>query len=299
MRLFAEPKRLTIERRPAGGTWLLRFLRAKPLGGAGLVILAIVVFIAVFAPLLVPYDPESTNPRLPMVRPNSQQLFGTDTLGRDVFSRTLYGSRISLFVGLAVVAVSCTVGSALGVVSAYVGGALDLSVQRLVDAIFAFPSLILAMALMTVLGPSLSNVVIALAIVATPNAARTVRSAALSVRANSYVEAAEAIGASKVRIMVRHILPNCMAPILIIATIILGQAIVSESSLSFLGVGVPPYVPTWGSMISGDNRTYALTAPWMALFPGIALSLTVLAINLLGDALRDVLDPRLRGTTRG
>ena len=228
--------------------------------------------------------------------PGSKFLLGSDSLGRDVLTRLFYGGRISLYVGLVSIAIGVSAGSLLGAVSAYYGGKFDLIVQRLVDAFIAFPGIILGLALMAALGSSVINIIIALVAVLTPSAIRTVRSQALAVKESDYVLAARAIGAGDGRIILRHIVPNCLAIFIILATLNLGYAIIVESSLSFLGVGVPPDVPTWGSMLSEVGVTQIEDAPWLAIFPGLFLSLAVFGVNLVGDALRDVLDPRLRGT---
>ena len=237
-----------------------------------------------------------TDYRSVLATPSTEMLLGGDQIGRDVFSRLVYGTRISLLVGILSVLFGVTIGLAIGLVSGYFGGAVDLGVQRLMDAVMAFPALIMALSIMAVMGASIVNVIIALAVIFIPGAARTIRSQALSIKETDYILAARAIGVSDLRIMVRHMAPNLAATYIVLATISLGWAIVVEASLSFLGVGVPPNVPTWGGMLTGATK-YVETAWWVAVFPGLAIALVVFSWNLLGDALRDVLDPKLRGST--
>lgn len=283
---------------------LAAFARRKPLGAiGGLIILALVVT-ALLAPALSPYGPrqiirEAGN-RVPVyVAPGLAYPMGTDHVGRDVMSRIIYGARISLYVGLGAVLIGVTGWFAVGLASAYAGRGVDLVVQRLVDAMQAVPGLIIVLAIMAVLGSSLNNVVIAIVIGMLAPVVRTVRSQVLSVKEMDYVMAARALGASAARIVARHILPNCLAIYLILATYYLGFAIILEASLSFLGVGVPPDVPSWGGMLTAAAQGHITKAPWAGIFPGLAIFLVVLGFNLLGDALRDVLEPRLRGARPG
>ena len=220
---------------------------------------------------------------------------GTDPLGRDVLSRIVYGARVSLVVGLASVLIGTLLGTVLGLVSGYWEGKLDQVIQRGVDTTMAIPGIVLALAVMSVLGQSLTNIILVIALVIAPGASRVVRGTVLAVKQHTFIDAAQALGASPGRIMARHVLPNVFAPILVIATVWLGNAIVIEAALSFLGLGTPPPTPTWGAMLSGEGRRNLETAPYLAIFPGVAISIVVLAFNMLGDALRDVLDPRLRG----
>ena len=276
---------------------LATFCRRKPLGAAGGAILLVLIFIAVLAPVISPHHHGEIHAKQIYEKPGGDFPLGSDLIGRDVLSRIFHGGRISLFVGLVSISIGITAGSLLGAISAYYGGRLDLVVQRFVDTFIAFPGIILALALMAALGSSVTNIIIALVIVLAPSAIRTVRSQALAIKEMDYVLAARAVGSSNMRIIMRHIVPNCMAIFIILATLSLGYAIIVESSLSFLGVGVPPDVPTWGSMLSeGGNILQIKNRPWLAISPGIALALAVFGVNLLGDALRDVLDPRLRGT---
>lgn len=278
------------------GQAAIRFLRTKPLGAAGVVIVFVAGLVALAAPLTVPHDPWELNSSTILQSPNTTFWFGTDMLGRDILSRTMYGARISLLVALVSLLAASLIGTAVSITSAYFGGWYDLVVQRFVDALTAFPSLLLAIALMAAFGQSLSNVMLALAVVFSPRITRVVRSAALGIRQTPYIDAARAIGASDLRIMVRHILPNILAPLIVIATASVGTMIIVEASLSFLGVGTPADVISWGSLLSGEVQQFFATAPWTGLFPGFALTLVVFGINVFGDSLRDVLDPRLRGT---
>jgi len=251
---------------------------------------------AILAPWISPYDPKIPYADYVWMGPNAKFWFGNDQIGRDILSRILWGGRISLFVGLTSVAFGITIGSLLGIVSAYFGGKFDLAVQRVVDSLLAFPAIILALALLAGLGQSVQNVILALVVIFIPGATRTIRSQALAIKEMDYVLAARAIGASQLRIILLYMAPNCFGIFLVLFTITVGFAIVVESSLSFLGLGVPPDVPTWGKMLADAGRTDLESTPWQSIFPGAAISLTVFAVNFLGDALRDVLDPRLRGT---
>ena len=287
-----------LQQRPTIVPAIIGFARKKPLGAAGAVTFIGLCVIAIFAPILSPHDPEAIQGyEYIFASPgNSVVPLGGDQVGRDVMSRLFYGARISLFVGLVSIAIGVTAGSLFGIVSAYWGGAFDLVTQRLVDAFMAFPGIILALAIVAVLGSSITNVIIALVMVLTPNSVRIVRSQALAVKEMDYVLAARAVGASPGRIVLRHIVPNCFALFLILATLNLGFAIIVEASLSYLGVGVPPNIASWGGMLADAGNSFIKTAPWLAVFPGVAIAMVVMSVNLFGDALRDVLDPRLRGT---
>ena len=278
------------------GKAAIRFLRTKPLGATGVVIVFVAGLVALAAPLAVPHDPWDVNSRTILQPPNTTFWFGTDMLGRDILSRTMYGARISLLVALVSMLAASFIGTAVSIASAHFGGWYDLVVQRFVDALTAFPSLLLAIALMAAFGQSLTNVMLALTVVFSPRITRVVRSAALGVKQTPYIDAARVTGASDLRIMVRHILPNTFAPLIVIATSSVGTMIIVEASISFLGVGTPADVISWGSLLSGEVQQFFATAPWIGLFPGCALTLVVFGINVFGDSLRDVLDPRLRGT---
>lgn len=270
------------------------FIRRKPLGAIGAFLVVLVICTALFAPLISPYDPLLIFRDKQFMPPGEQFLLGTDNVGRDLLSRLIWGSQVSLYVGVLSVAVGSTIGAVLGLTSAYFGGSFDTVVQRIIDSIMAFPALVLAIAIVAMMGASTNNVVAALSVVLIPQGTRVIRSAALTAKENQYIDAARAIGCSDSRIIFRHLMPQCMAPFIVLSTASIGWAIVIEASLNFLGVGTPPPTPTWGGMLSGAARRYAESAPWMAIFPGIAISLAVFGFNMLGDALRDVLDPRLR-----
>jgi peptide/nickel transport system permease protein len=276
------------------GLW--RLVREKPLGAFGGLLVLVLMLTAVFAHWIAPYPYDETNVRQRLKPPGAQFYLGTDNLGRDVFSRIVYGARISVTVGFGAVTLSILLATTLGVTSGYFGGKVDVLVQRLVDAAMAFPTLVILLSLMAVLGPGLLNVILVLGIVPSFNRSRVIRSATLAAKENQYVEAAQAVGASHLRVILRYILPNVMAPIIIVATNALGAVILVEATLSFLGFGVPPPYPSWGEMLSGSGRSYMYKAPWMAIWPGVAISLAVFGFNMLGDALRDLLDPRLRGS---
>jgi peptide/nickel transport system permease protein len=268
---------------------LLSKYRGIPLGG---VLLLGVLALALSAPWLTLRDPTALNPRGRLTPPGEVYLFGTDNLGRDVFSRTVWGARLSLQIGCLVAVLTVLSGTCVGLIAGYFRR-LDTPIMRLMDGMMAFPGIVLAIALMAALGPSKFNVVTALTVVYTPRMARVVRSMTLTVRALPFVEAARAQGMSQHRIIVRHILPQCLSPLIVQGTFIFAEAVLGEASLSFLGAGTPPYIPSWGNML-GEARSYLRDAPWTMLFPGFTLSLTVLSLNLLGDGIRDFLDPRLR-----
>ncbi len=284
--------------RIAGATrtvWL--FCRRKPLGAFGGFLVVLMLVTAIFANWIAPYSYDETIRGARMKPPSSQFLMGTDNLGRDIFSRVVYGARISVTVGFGAVLLANVLATAVGITSGYFGGKYDIIVQRVVDAWQSFPVLVVILSIMAVLGPGLLNLILALGVLGAAGASRVIRGATLSAAQNQYVEAARAIGAGHLRIMLRYLLPNVAATIIILATIGLGAVILVESALSFLGFGVPPPYPSWGAMLSGSGRSFFYTAPWMAIWPGAAISLAVFGFNMLGDALRDVLDPRLRGSS--
>jgi ABC-type dipeptide/oligopeptide/nickel transport system permease subunit len=269
-------------------------MKRKPLGAVSAALIVVIVLTAVFATVLAPYDPLDADPAIRLAGPSAAHPFGTDDIGRDVLSRVIYGSRISLWVGLLAVGIGTFVGMVIGLACGYWEGRLDMILQRIMDAIQAIPGLVLALAIVSILKPSTTNAMIAIAFVIIPGNSRIVRGAVMSAKQNRYVEAAEAIGCRQPRILLSHILPNVTAPILVIASIWLGNAILIEATLSFLGVGTQPPTPSWGLMLSGNGRAFMEQAPGLAIFPGFAISLSVLAFNLFGDTLRDAWDPKLR-----
>jgi peptide/nickel transport system permease protein len=271
-----------------------RALRRNPLGLAGLGIIALVALVAIIAPLLSPYGPtDQVASRLE--EPGPEYLLGTDEFGRDILSRVIYGSRISLYVGFVSVGLALLAGGTIGMLAGYFGGRTDTLLMRLVDVLFAIPSLVLAIVIAGLLGPSLTNAMIAIGIVYAPIYARLVRGEVLAVRNHLYIESARATGVGHLGLIARHILPNITAPLIVQTTLLLSTAILSEAALSFLGLGTQPPEPSWGTML-GSGRRYMELTPWVAIAPGIAIVITVLGFNLLGDGLRDALDPRLRGS---
>jgi len=273
---------------------LLFLARRYPLGAVGAVIMLLFVLTALFASVLSPFDPTATNARASLAVPSVVHWLGADFMGRDVLSRIIGGARISLAVGIGAVSLGCLVGIPVGLLSGYFGGWFDLIVQRVIDILQSLPLLVLALVMAAALGPSLRNTIIAIAIPLVPSIARIIRSNTLALREMPFVEAARAIGLSETWIAVRHVLPNTLAPLIVLATAQFGSAILVEASLSFLGLGVPEPYPSWGRMLSESAAEYIRTAPWLVIYPGVAISLAVFGANLLGDALRDMLDPRLR-----
>lgn len=291
---------------------ILRFSRRKPLGGIGLFIVVIFLVTAVFAPVLAPKSYDQQNLRERLASPSAGHLMGTDDRGRDMFSRIIYGARVSIFIGLGVMATALLIATTVGLVTGFYGGWLDTVVQRFVDMLLAIPFLILALTLVAVLprtdrdrdigpftlGPAAQAgvyIVLALGITTAISSSRVIRGAALSIKGNQYIEAARSVGATDGRLLVRYLLPNIAPTLLVLATVQLGAAILAESALQFLGFGIPPPVPSWGGMLSGPARNYITQEPLLSVWPGLAIALTVFGFNMLGDALRDVLDPRLRG----
>lgn len=277
--------------------WLevsLRFARERSLGAAGAMIILLMIFAALLADLIAPFDPLETDYAAMLQGPSSSHWFGTDSFGRDVLSRLIYGSRTALWVGFSSAFLGATTGAVIGVASAYFGGKVDLIVQRFMDLLLSFPLIVLALVVVAVLGTGTTNVIVAITVPMVPRCALVVRSSALSLRQMPFVDAARALGFGHRRIIFRHMLPNVMAPYLIMLTVFLGQAILLEASLSFLGLGVAEPVAAWGLMLRGAAVEFAERAPWMAIFPGLAISLSVFAFNLFGDSLRDSLDPKLR-----
>jgi peptide/nickel transport system permease protein len=276
------------------GGQLLFLARRYPLGAVGAVIVLTFVATAIFANVIAPMDPTTTDPKASLAHPNSVFWLGADFMGRDMFSRIVYGARISLAVGAGATLIGGLFGISIGLMSGYLGGTFDLLTQRVLDIMQSLPLLVMALMMAASLGPSLENTIIAIAIPLIPSVARVVRSSTLSLREQPFVEAARAVGMGEVRIAVRHVLPNTLAPLIVLATAQLGSAILVEASLSFLGLGIPEPYPSWGRMLSESAAEYVRTAPWLVIFPGVAISLTVFGTNLLGDALRDILDPRQR-----
>ncbi|TAJ25389.1 MAG: ABC transporter permease [Reyranella sp.] len=268
--------------------------RRYPLGAVGAVIVLLFVLTAIFANVIAPHDPLSTNSRASLAQPGGSYWLGADFMGRDMFSRIVYGARISLAVAVGATLLGGILGVAIGLMSGFLGGWFDLATQRLMDIMQSLPLLVMALVMAASLGPSLENTIIAIAIPLVPSVARVVRSSTLSLREQPFVEAARAVGMGELRIAIRHVLPNTLAPLIVLGTAQLGSAILTEASLSFLGLGIPEPYPSWGRMLSESAAEYVRTAPWLVIFPGVAISLTVFGTNLLGDALRDILDPRER-----
>jgi peptide/nickel transport system permease protein len=271
-------------------------MRKQPLGAAGAAVVLAMIFMAIFANFLTVFDPELNDLEFMLTSPDDTYFMGTDQFGRDVLTRIIYGARTALLVGFTAAIIGATGGLVLGVASAYFGGTFDLVAQRIVDVVMAFPLIILALAVVATLGPGTQNVIIAITIPFIPQCARVVRSNALAIREIPYVDAARALGFSHTRIILRHMVPNVMAPFLIMLTSFLGQAILLEASLSYLGMGVQEPIPAWGLMLQGGAEEFAESAPWIAIWPGVAISLSVFGFNLFGDAVRDTLDPRLRSS---
>ncbi len=273
----------------------IRLVKEKPLGTVGGVIILVMFVTGIFADFLAPYGYNVINPSNKLSVPMAGYLLGTDQLGRDILSRIIYGARISMIVGLAGATIGTILATVLGIFSGYLGGKFDLIVQRFVDALMSWPWIFFVLTLMVLVGPGVAQIILVLAIRIGIIYSRVVRSAVIGVKENVYVDAAKAIGCSTRRILTRHILPNVTAPLIIIFTISMGGMILAEATISFLGFGIPPPIPSWGGMLSGEGRRFLIYAPWLAIWPGLALSISVYGINLLGDALRDILDPRLRG----
>ena len=286
----------TVVLRPHRG-WLWhvgRFAKTRPLGAVGGFSVLVVVLVAIFAPVIATHDPINQTASLRLTPPGSAFLVGSDQFGRDVFSRIVFGARISLYVGLLSVLLSLSIGTVIGVGSAYAGGIFDMLLQRVIDTMLGFPAVVLSLVLVVALGASLNNVTLAIALAYTPRMARLARSSAITVKTEDYILASRAIGASPLRIVARHLLPNSLTAVIVLATGYLGTAIVVEASLSFLGLGVPPPHPSWGRDIFSGAQNFLEIAPWLAISPGVALTFAVLGFNLFGDALRDTFDPRLR-----
>jgi peptide/nickel transport system permease protein len=274
---------------------LARFVRRKPLGALGGAVMVVIVVTGLFAGLIATQDPIATDAASTLAHPSPAHWLGTDHLGRDIYSRIVHGARVSLIVGLASTLLGSGLGGIVGLLSGYAGGKTDLVCQRVLDVLQGLPLLVLALVMSAALGPSITNVIVAVSIPIVPRAARVVRASVLTIREMPYVEAARALGVRHLRVAFRHVLPNTIGPFIVLCTAQLGSAVLVEAALSFLGLGVPEPYPSWGRMLSVSAAEYAQKAPHLVLFPGIAISLAVFASNLLGDALRDTLDPRLRG----
>ena len=273
-----------------------RFARRQPLGAFSAAVLMSMLVLAITADFLAPYSPTQTNAGPSLIGPSADHFFGTDQFGRDLFSRVVHGARVSLYVGLGATFSAAAVATLLGGLSGYLGGAFDYFLQRLVDASQALPPLVLLIAIMVVLEPSVRNVIIALAARGSLSLSRVIRGSVIGIRGFPYIEAARAMGASTPRVMIFHILPNIFPVVVVLMSTSIGGYIVAEASLSFLGFGIPPPTPSWGGMMSAEGRVYMIVMPWILVFPTIALSLVVYSMNMFGDALRDELDPRLRGS---
>lgn len=273
---------------------LWRLIRRQPLGAGGAVVIIVMLAMAIFADAIAPYDPEANSFEYMLVPPSFDFLFGTDQFGRDLFSRIVFGARTALFVGFSCALIGAFGGLILGVASAYFGGWLDLVIQRIIDVFMAFPLIIMALAIVAVFGTGTEKVILAITIPFIPRCARVVRSSALAIREMPYVDAARSVGYSHMRIILKHIAPNVMAPFLIMLTAFLGEAILLEASLSYLGLGVQEPTPAWGLMLQGGAEEYAESAPWVPIWPGLAISVAVFGFSLFGDAVRDILDPKLR-----
>ena len=274
---------------------LSRLWHEKPVGAAAAMVFLLFVFCGVFADWLAPYGFNEISMLERLKAPSWKHPFGTDNLGRDMLSRCLYGAQLSVIIGLSAAALATTLSVLIGLLSGYLGGKVDMVVQRIVDAYMSFPELVILIAVVSVVGPGMPQIIGILSLVLGIGGSRIIRSAVVSARENMYVHAAQSIGASTARVLWRHLLPNIMPPIIVLFTTRVGSAILIESGLSFLGLGVPPPAPTWGGLLSGSGRTYMFQGPWLALAPGLCLTAVVYATNVFGDALRDLLDPRMRG----
>jgi peptide/nickel transport system permease protein len=285
--------------RPSRGpiaNFIVRLFREKPLGAACAIIFVLFLFCGIFADVLAPYGYNKISPLNRLKPPSLQFPFGTDNLGRDMLSRCLYGAQLSVIIGFCAAGLATAISIVLGIVSGYLGGRFDLILQRFVDAWMSFPDLIILIVVVSVVGPGMPQIIVTLGMLLGIAGSRIIRGAVVSVRENMYVHAAQSTGASTFRILWRHILPNVMAPVIVLLTTRVGTVILAESGLSFLGLGVPPPAPTWGGLLSGSGRTFMLQGPWLALAPGLCLTIVVYATNMFGDALRDLLDPRMRGS---
>ena len=276
---------------------VIRLVREKPLGTVGGVLVILLILTGIFADVLTPYARDEINLIDRLQSPSFKHLMGTDELGRDTFTRVIHGARISMTVGLAASALATVISAMIGILSGYLGGRFDMVTQRFVDAWMCFPGLFLVLSVMAVLGPGLVQVIVVLGVTTGIGGSRTIRGAVIGIKENQYVLAAQGVGATNFSILLRHVLPNVMAPIIVLLTTRMAWMIIEESTISFLGFGIPPPTPSWGGMLSGGGLKYMLRSPWLALWPGLALAIAVYSINMLGDAVRDLLDPSLRGGT--
>ena len=288
----AEPRR-----RNPFAEFFVRLWREKPLGSACGIVVLLLILVAIFADALAPYPSFEVHPVDRLSGATLRYLLGTDQLGRDLLSRLIYGARLSLFVGLTATALNVGVAVLIGVTSGFFGGKLDLFVQRFVDAWMAFPGLLILLTVMSIAGKGLLQIILVLGISGGIGGSRITRSAVIAVKESAFFQAADAIGCSKWTVLVRHVLPNIAAPVIVIFSINIGSVIISEASLSFLGFGLPVHVPSWGGMLSREGRVYMEMAPWLAIWPGVCLTIVVYSLNMFGDAVRDLLDPRLKGGT--
>jgi len=286
----------TIRRRGLLATFLVRLFKEKPLGAAGAIIFLLFLFCGIFADFLAPYGMNQISPLNRLKPPSWQHPFGTDNLGRDMLSRCLYGAQLSVIIGFCAAGLATIISVVLGILTGYLGGRFDMLSQRFADAWMSFPDLIILIVVVSVLGPGMPQIIGTLGLLLGIAGSRIIRSAVITVRENMYVHAAQSVGARTPRILWRHILPNVMPPIIVLFTTRVGTVILAESGLSFLGLGVPPPAPPWGGMLSGSGRTFMFQGPWLALAPGLCLTLVVYSTNMFGDALRDLLDPRMRGS---
>ena len=282
--------------RPVTPRWkkALRIARQQPLGVVGGALVVMFIMLALFPSVFAPYDPDKIGVGPRLGDPSMDHLMGLDSIGRDVFSRIVYGARISVLIGFGAVAVGIGAGTVIGLVTGFFGGMTDTLIQRLIDTMMTVPGLILALVIVTIAGQGVPQLIFTIGVLIIPGTARVVRGSVLSEKNNQYIEAARVIGATPIRMMFRHLLPNVMAPIIVIMSVMVGVAILVETALAFLGLGIPPPSPSWGQMLSIDGRTYMLQQPWLAIWPGVSITVIVLALNLLGDSLRDITDPKLR-----
>ena len=292
------PQEVERKRRNALGVFFVRLVREKQLGVVGGVIFLILVFLAIFADFLAPYGMDEMRILDRFAAPSARHLLGGDQVGRDILTRLIYGVRISMIVGLSGTSITVVIASIIGVPSGFFGGKYDITVQRFVDAFLAFPGLLILLTVLSIVGPGILQIILVLGVLTGIYSSRIVRSAVIGIKENDYFLAAEAIGSPTHKTIMRHIMPNIMAPIIIIFSITIGGIILDEASLSFLGFGLPPEVPSWGGMLSWEGRRYMELKPELALFPGLCLAVVILGVNMFGDALRDLLDPRLRGSER-